>query len=422
MKSSSLLLLLAALSDAAPQDLHSALSPRQAALRTSRYFPKPFPPPTNQPAPSPFTIQSGEPVYPQLKATPQLLGLVSDPTFSRDSCGTTRLNNRTLWACRDSQYVVNGAVNTNSLLSSTASWSNSSAAGQPTLLSLKSTDDKLNTTVLKQYGTNSNSQAFYPVNPNKFCSSQGGCSDGSRYAIWPDSPPMRTSYRIGYTWIRATHINQDLGLVEPNPATILYKVTAPSATSGNTLPSVTVVNETFWGRNEIAYGAYGNVVRNGIAYLYGQANGTVSLAKVPVGSVENRSAYRYWVNGDWVTTAPKIGADGIRIENVSVGGQGTYFWSQGWNSYVWIGGNQHPGATMYITTAPDPAGPWITPIRFYDGPNGNFSLPAYSIQAHPAMMEFNPSLKSMLLTYTKVDQDSRGNAVYSHPLIYAQWN
>jgi hypothetical protein len=234
---------------------------------------------------------------------------------------------------------------------------------------------------------------------------------------------MKVSTTTGYTWIRQTRITTDFQVKDPNPAVTLYKTvydTNSIKTNRNLLPKVTTVTESFWARNQIPFGTYGNVVRNGVAYLYGQANGTIALAKVPVGSVENKSAYQYWVNGAWTKTVPKIGQNGIRIENVSAGGQGTYYWSQPWNSYVWIGGSQYPGAAMYITTAPAPEGPWIEPIRFYDGQVGNGPFGAYSIQANPALSR-DASRNEIYITYTKVDNNSRGDGICTTPIVYVQW-
>lgn len=106
----------------------------------------------------------------------------------------------------------------------------------------------------------------------------------------------------------------------------------------NALPTVCLVSEDFWLYGSIPYGAYGNVIKDGVAYLFGKpANGVISLAKVPVESIENKSKYHYWVNGAWTSTMPRIGDANISIPNVSAGGQGTYYFSIYWNKWVWIG-------------------------------------------------------------------------------------
>lgn len=244
----------------------------------------------------------------------------------------------------------------------------------------------------------------------------------------PDLPPMVTSSSLdshitAYTWIRQSHIRQDLSTVTDNPATTLYRVDyTRSQPSGdkNVLPYVTTLDESFWAENEISFGNYGNVVRDGIAYLFGQANGITALAKVSVSQVEDKSAYQYWVNGEWTEQMPQIDADGINITNANAGGQGTYYYSEPWQSFVWIGGQVAVGSDMYITTSPDPTGPWIPPIHFYTGINGDYFLGAYSIQANPALTT-DPSKNEIYITYTKNDLDRDGINVYSSPLVYVQW-
>jgi hypothetical protein len=106
----------------------------------------------------------------------------------------------------------------------------------------------------------------------------------------------------------------------------------------NALPTTTVVNENFWPHNSIPYGTYGSVAQDGIAYLFGKpSNGHIALAKVPVHSVEDISKYEFWVNGAWTSTMPGLNDTGVIIPNVSAGGQGTYYFSEIWNKWVWIG-------------------------------------------------------------------------------------
>ena len=67
----------------------------------------------------------------------------------------------------------------------------------------------------------------------------------------------------GYTWIRKTHIS---GLTpvsgEEDPATSLYKITFDTNDSDrNALPSVTLVDENWWGLNTIPFGAFGSVAK-----------------------------------------------------------------------------------------------------------------------------------------------------------------
>jgi hypothetical protein len=75
---------------------------------------------------------------------------------------------------------------------------------------------------------------------------------------------------------------------------------------------------------------------------------------------------------------------------------------------------------MYITTAPNPTGPWIQPFKFFSGINGTHSLPAYSIQAHPSFLR-DANEHAMYITYTKNDKGPNLEAIYTTPLVYVEW-
>ena len=351
--------------------------------------------------------------------------------ISRNDIATHALNscrNVSFWTCRDTQlFEKNGSVQIAPVITSTASYTNLDGNGDPALQNFPAGVPPLNGTVLRQYGENSIKQAFFPVLADECSPPSGACANGPRYALWPDLPPMVAERHdngsiVAYTWIKKSLINPDLSTVVPYPATTLYRVDYnPNQGTGSRLPQVSVINENWWAEGDIPFGDYGNVVRDGIAYLYGQANGTTALAKVPASSVEDKSAYRYYVDGSWTKTMPSLGQSGINITNANAGGQGTYYYSDPWESYVWIGGVNAPGADFYITTAPKPTGPWILPQHFYSGVNGDYFLSAYSLQANPALIS-NSKNNSIFLTYTKNDLNAQNINVYSTPLIYVEWD
>lgn len=366
-----------------------------------------------------FALSS--PQNPTVKGEVELVGYVTDPSFIRDSCGSARFNNRALWACRDSQYVGPDNLPTFPLLTSTASWTEFNSEGKPDLqVSAGSNESQL-----LAYGNN-HDRSFYPILYDECNDNQAGqCGDQSRYALWPDSPPMVVLTNpdgsvLAYTWIKKSHIMPDLSSLSSNVATTLYRVHyLPTRDGPKGLPQVEVVNETFWGENEIPFGNYGNVVKDGTAYLWGQVNGSVSLARVGALHVEEIWEYEYWVNGNWTKEQPMRNTLGVNIPNASAGGQGTFYWSDTWQSYVWIGQTSGSvSADFYITTAPEPQGPWIEPRQFHSAQNGNYSLGGYSLQAHPALIK--PWDNDIYLTYTKTDVLD-GKALYSHPLLHVQW-
>lgn len=366
------------------------------------------------------------PVIPRVKGEPRLLGLVGDARYNRDSCNSVRLGGRSFWTWRDTQTVHNnGQIQVLPILASTASWSDHDAAGSPAFENLQPSNDPLQVIVLRQYGENSPDAAYFPI-LNAGCEPLAGMrEDGSRRAIWPDSPPLIAATAedgviTAYTWVRNAHIGPDLSVITKQPATTLYRIIYNPACSKTVLPSVIVVDPTFWKDNEIPYGAYGHVAIDGIAYLYGQAEGRTALARVPLPLIEQRSAYEFWVGGKWTRTQPGISDPRTDVPNANAGGQGTYYYSKPWQCYVWIGGSIFPGADMYITTAPAPTGPWIKPFKFYSAVNGNHGLPAYSIQAHPRLLA-NENENGIYVTYTKCDVGANNEVIYTSPLVYVEW-
>ncbi|EIW79373.1 hypothetical protein CONPUDRAFT_59444 [Coniophora puteana RWD-64-598 SS2] len=365
-------------------------------------------------------IRRQAPVTPTVKGTPQVLGVVSDPTLDRDSCGSVLMGGRVLWACRDTEPVGSDGVPTLPVISSTASWTDLDSNGFLVL----------NGDTYPMYGSNNNNP-FYPIQSDE-CgdNSAGACSDGTRYAIWPDSPPLVTNTAAdgtvtAYTWVTKGHIKSDLTNLSPDPDTSLYKVVYSPSAAHDALPTVTLVDEAFWAANkQVPYGAYGSVMSSdgSTAYLYGKSSkGTTALAKVPAGSIEDKSQYQFWENGAWTPTPPDLSAGDINIDNVSAGGQGTYYWSPPWSSYVWIG---QPGisvsADFMITTSPNPEGPWTEPTKFYSAQNGNATLGAYSLQANPGLGAFANGANDIYLTYTKTDIINNVG-IYSTPLIKVSW-
>lgn len=342
---------------------------------------------------------------PTVKGEPEVIGLLADPNLNRDSCGSSKYGDRALWLCRDSQHYDEDGVPILPLISDTASWTDILPEGGSNLL---------------MYGDNQD-QPFLPL-LNCTDNVAGACDDGSRYAVWPDSPPLVTSddnsTAISYVWNRNIHINGLEDLI-PDPSVALYRLTYNYGDDG--LPEVEVVDEKFWEENAIPYGAYGSLVHDDTAYLWGKgSDGAVSLARVPTASVEDKSTYEYYVNGEWTGDVPSFGDDGVDLENASAGGQGTYYYSDPWESYVWIGQETvSVSADFFITTAPEPQGPWIEPINFHSAETGNDTLGAYTLQANPALTA--PGANEIYLTYTKTDKVSDDVALYTMPLIHVEW-
>ncbi|KAH6608934.1 hypothetical protein Trco_002280 [Trichoderma cornu-damae] len=357
-----------------------------------------------------------------------VLANVTDPDLSRDSCGSVKMGPRTLWACRDTAVRIPGTDRYGFLFANTAGWTGHGRDGAPAIQTggpAGAGSDGANE-ILLMTGPRPTLPTFYPLGPN-MCPNSGVCDDGTtRWTGWPDSPPLVTeTARDGtvtaYTWVRNSHIaSGSLEVLTPQPSTTLYKMAYKPDANPNVLPAVTTVDAGFWAEHQIAYGAYGSVAGGGYAYLYGLLSpGGVALARVPVGKVEDKSQYEYYAHGGWTSTMPAIDDPAAAIANAGTTGQGTFYYSSRARSYVWIGqGSPSIWADFYITTAPSPEGPWISPYLLYSGPNGDGDLPSYSLQAHPHMLrEYDDGI---YLTWTQYFKPST-YAAYVTPLAYVSF-
>lgn len=379
------------------------------------------------PNPSPVKHIRQASASPQVANT-ELIANVTDPSVTRDSCGSVKIGDRALWACRDTE-PWNGTSGVLPLIVNTASWTDFNADGTPKIITNGpvGADSDGSNPILLMYGGHPDSlPAFYPVLEDE-CPDGGVCEDGTRWAIWPNSPPMVTNSApdgsaTAYTWIPKSHLDVLSPLI-PEPARTLYKVTYTPTTDDNALPSVAVVDEEFWAEHEIGYGDYGNVVRDGVAYLYGQTNAEqgTTLAKVPVESVEDRSQYQYFVNGAWTSTMPGINDTSAIIPNAGAGGQGTFYYSDYFSSYIWIGQPAMSGtADFMLTTAPAPEGPWIEPYQIYQGANGDSEIAGgYTLQAHPALLK-SADQNGIYITWTQ-QYEAETYGGYVTPLVYITW-
>lgn len=346
-------------------------------------------------------------VRPTVSGTPQVVGVASSPIWNRDSCTSTFVSGRELWTCRDSQDSEG------SFLSSTASWTDFNADGTPAIS---------NQTLL-MYGTNPTSHAYFEVQANECGPSvSGDCSDGNRYIIWPNSRPLPVERGNGtvslYTWIGNVLVNSDWTPLNGNPSCSLYRADYTPDMPEHTMPPAVLVDEEFWPVNSIQYGNYGFVINNNMAYLYGllSEKSGIALAMVPVDSIEDKSAYQYYTGSGWSSTAPDMNDTGAAVTNAGTTGQGTYYFSEYFSSYIWIGSPYIGGnANFQLATAPAPEGPWIEPYTIYSGEQGTAKLGAYGEQAHPGLsMDFGNG-NDIYLTYTMVD------SVYITPIIHVIW-
>ncbi|ORY59112.1 uncharacterized protein BCR38DRAFT_412828 [Pseudomassariella vexata] len=349
-------------------------------------------------------------VKPVISGQPQYIGLVEDPKLNRDSCTSTRIGNRDFWTCRDSMSYSASSL---PIWTSTASWTNTNLDGTPIVTYSNITC----------YGDNPTS--YFPSAADQ-CGPHGYCGGDNRWVLWPDTRPLPVSADNGvvklYTWIRNVHIKLPLGPVINGdaPSTSLFR-SDYDGKGANSLPSVELVNKAFYPVGAVAFGNYGWVISptDGFAYLYGaMKDGKVAVARVDPKRIEDLSAYLYYSSArGWSNTPPSFAETSAAIPNAGSGQQGTYYFSSYFSSYVWIGMQGGDNADFYITTAPEPWGPWEPVELLWRAPVGTnkFGLVAYSTQAHPDMSENGGDGRDIYLSYTRID------LTFLTPLYRLQW-
>jgi hypothetical protein len=364
---------------------------------------------------------------PQAKSA-TLVANVTDPSVSRDSCGSVNMGGRTFWTCRDTAINLPGTDQYGWVFTNTVGWTDHHSDGSPAIQTGGPVGAGSNGTnnILLMKGPQPTLPTFYPLGSNE-CPTSGVCADGtSRWTSWPDSPPMVSNTAsdgtvTAYTWISNNHISSSgFKVLVTQPSVTLHKMTYKPNTNVNVVPTVKPVDTSFWKAGEIAYGTYGNVVNGGYAYLYGLLYPTgVALARVSVASIEDKTKYQYYVGGKWTSTKPAITNPLAAVPNAGTTGQGTFYYCSKAQSYIWIGQNSPSvWADFYISTAPNPEGPWITPYLLYSGPNGDADLPSYSLQAHHHLLRKTDD--GIYLTWTQYFKPSTYNA-YVTPLVYVSF-
>lgn len=354
---------------------------------------------------------------------------VSNPLLSRDSCGSTRISNRVFWACRDtSRLDESTGKRTLPTVTNSASWTNRTAFGHPSISKAATSQDT--TRSLTMYGGHGNALSPYFPLVGSECPITGMCMDGTRWAVWPDQPPVIVQEAddgsaTGYTWVRKVHL-KSLEVLNSEPAYTLYKTSYHSSDDLDSLPTASIVDGEFWRPGEIGYGQYGSVLRDNVLYLYGQTNNKrTAIAKVSVDSVENRTAYQYYCNGAWTRIMPATSDPSVVIPYAGAGGQGTFYHSAFFDAYVWIG---QPilsvSADFYITTAPAPEGAWEAPFQIFAGQNGDGEVAGgYSLQANPALLPSRDASESgMYLTWTQQWKAQTYGGVYVTPLVWVEFD
>ncbi|TBU37961.1 hypothetical protein BD309DRAFT_904328 [Dichomitus squalens] len=331
--------------------------------------------------------------------------------LNRDSCVSVAWEpNQPLWVCRDTQQLQSNGQPGIGVIANTASYSGiPSDVSNPQALVLTSPQG---------FGS-----LFYQLEADE-CPEFGLCSDNSRWVGWPNTGPVVTFAFNGavsaYQVLGRVHLN---GLTQINdPDFSLYHVTSQTA-DPNTIPATNMSVSGFWTSDEVGYGNDASVVVNGYAYLYGATPSSgLAVARSALtgflGNLQDKSLYEYYVNGQWQAAVPGKNDSGVTLENTR-SAQGTVYFSDKWNSFVWIGGDGFPNANFYISTAPNPEGPWTSPTLFYSGAVGDPNTLTYSTVAHPALTDGTGDY--IFLSYSRVITNAEGVQVYDQPLLRVDW-
>ncbi|KAJ7829724.1 hypothetical protein B0H13DRAFT_2372408 [Mycena leptocephala] len=341
-------------------------------------------------------------------------GSLVNAGLNRDSCTSSFwTTNVVLWVCRDSQSLSASGVPQDPSVANTASFSplpSDPSNPQPLVLSSP-----------QGFGS-----PYYSLEPDE-CPPLGLCGDGTRWVGWPDTGPVVTFRGTNgvvnaYAFISRQHLSG------------LSVLNTPSYSS-------------FWSSTQIGYGSAASVVNNGFAYLYGATpDRKLAVARAALtgflGSLEDKGIYEYYVNNfshraaAWTTTAPTASDPGVPLPNTS-SIQGTIYWSPKWEVIIRLDrGDTFPDANFYISTAPNPEGPWTAaqqaciPIpvpapeltddaailqRLTDG-TGDYIFIVRIFAAFPIA----DGLTTITQTWTKTRPSANGD-MYDAPLIRVDW-
>jgi hypothetical protein len=180
-------------------------------------------------------------------------------------------------------------------------------------------------------------------------------------------------------------------------------------------PVATRTMDRMWGSDEPNWGDVGVTYdpRDGKMYVFGHGssannvNGTTFLARVPAAQATDVTAYEYWDQAKkaWTTTRFGNGQNGTRTYTTDQAlfsyaghGQSNAFWSNYYNTWMFVYGGDWPNSDIYVSTAPNLEGPWTSAVDLATTcPTGTCGNLRYCIAPHP---EFDTSGKTLLVTWT----------------------
>jgi hypothetical protein len=171
--------------------------------------------------------------------------------------------------------------------------------------------------------------------------------------------------------------------------------------------------DTTWGSTEPWWGDIGATYNplDGKVYVYGHGpapfDDNVYLCRADAANATDVSAYEYWNQSAQGFTPLRFSLSGafgtvVLSDALSIFpnrqlGQSNAFWSNYYNTWMFVAGADVSYTDIMVMTAPDLEGPWTTPVTIASScPDGNCGL-RYAITPHP---EYDPSGETLLVTWT----------------------
>ncbi|KAG2181424.1 hypothetical protein INT43_009007 [Umbelopsis isabellina] len=193
-----------------------------------------------------------------------------------------------------------------------------------------------------------------------------------------------------------------------------------TVTAGSSGPKATRPDDTQWNNFEPMWGdigvTYNSQDKN--VYVFGHApftksnlTGNVYLAKAPAAKALDVSSYQYWDEGNKAWTYTRFANGNLGTIDVSESqaifknremGQSNAFWSNYYNTWMFVHGADVGYTDIMVKTADKLEGPWTTSFTIASTcPNNKCSDIRYAIAPHP---EFDPTGKTLLVTWTDSNQ------------------
>ncbi|MDI5973763.1 DUF4185 domain-containing protein [Streptomyces sp. SL13] len=176
----------------------------------------------------------------------------------------------------------------------------------------------------------------------------------------------------------------------------------------------TRTSDTTWGPTEPHWGDVGVTYNplDGKVYVYGHGPDpyglNVYLARASAAQATDVSAYEYWNQSAQAWTNLRFSlsgalgtvklSDDLALFSHQELGQSNAFWSNHFNTWMFVAGANVGYTDIMVMTAPALEGPWTAPVTVASTCPGNVcSAIRYAIAPHP---EYDPTGETILVTWT----------------------